>query len=93
VTLVPNVPKTQAHSVPIAPPPMISMLFGTSVSARAPSLSMTPGPSAPGIGSFAGEEPVARMTFFALIVASVPPLTRTFPRSASVAVPLTTSTP
>ena len=71
VTFEPNAAKTQAHSQPMAPPPMISMLFGSSRRARAPSLSITLGPSAPGIGSFAGTEPVATMTFLVLTVSSV----------------------
>ena len=57
------------------------------------SLSMTPGPSAPGIGSLAGKEPVARITFLVLIVVSVWPDTLTLPRSTSWPVPHTTSTP
>ena len=37
-----------AHSVPTAPPPTITMRFGTSRSMKAPSELMTPGRSTPG---------------------------------------------
>ncbi|MNH40384.1 hypothetical protein D3C79_1017030 [compost metagenome] len=59
VTRQPRLLYTLANSQPITPPPMMHKLSGTSGSANASSLDITPSRSAPGIGTRVGSEPVA----------------------------------
>ena len=90
VTFVPNALKKYANSTPIAPAPMITMLFGCDESCSASFEPMTVLPSNSSPGSGRDTQPVAIRIFFAVCVSSLPSadFTRTSPVLSSDASPL-----
>ena len=57
VTLHPRELKIFANSMPITPPPIITILLGIESKLKAPVLSITPSNSLPSIGGIKGMEP------------------------------------
>ena len=91
VTRQPRALNTEANSMPITPPPMMTRLWGSLSQSSSSSLVTTPGKSAPGIGGTAGVEPVAMR--MCSVSSSVPSgSTRTRPESTMEAEPWITVT-
>ena len=89
-TWLPNAANRDANSTPITPPPITTSRCGTALTASRPVESTTSGLSfAPGIGGITGTEPVAMITWSAVLWT---PSTSTAPGPTRVPWPKTTST-
>ncbi len=93
VTLLPRPANMKASSHPMTPPPTTRRLSGTSEKSKASSLVMTVFPLYPNDGNTSGLEPVAIITFVALISEDAPSeSTAILPGATSRPVPFTTLT-
>ena len=93
VTLQSRAAYRAAISIPITPPPTMTIEAGGLGRESAPVLSITPGRSAPGKFSLTGTEPLATIITSAVRPSSLSPWTFTVPTPATSPTPLCTATP